>query len=343
VILNPTKDSTILLTTLPHPSDTLETAAQLVYQTLQPSPHISWPLLNQRVGTPLWIKHENHLPTGSFKLRGGLVYMARLCQQHPHLTHVVTSTRGNHGQSIALAARQYGLQATIVVPVGNSPCKNMAMQALGAQLLEHGHDVVDAAVFARQWALAHKAAYIESFHPDLVDGVATYSLELLKARPELNVVYVPIGMGSGICGMVKARNLLGLRTRIVGVVAEQAAAYALSFARKTLTATETAHTVADGLACRLPRAEALDIIWQGVDDVVTVTEAEIQHAMAMYFNDTHNVAEGASAAALAAVLKAGPRLAGQTVGVIHTGGNVDGSLLSHILTSAALDAQPLIV
>ena len=312
-------------------SEALEQAASLVYQTVQPTAQISWPLLNQRLGTLLWVKHENHLPTGSFKLRGGLVYLARLLQEQPGVTHVVTSTRGNHGQSIALAARMYGLQATIVVPLGNSPCKNQSMRAMGAHLIERGLDVVDAAAYARQWALENRAAYIESFHPDLVDGVATYSLELLKAQPTLDVVYVPIGMGSGICGMVKARDALHFRTRIVGVVAEEAAAYALSFASKTLVNTDTANTLADGIACRQPRPEAMATIWQGVDAVVTVTEKEIMNAMAVYFNDTHNVAEGASAAALAAVLKNAPALKGQTVGVIHSGGNVDGSLLSQAL------------
>jgi threonine dehydratase len=316
---------------------TVEQAAQLIYQFMPPSPHISWPLLNQRVGATVWVKHENHNPTGSFKLRGGLWYVHCLRQCKAVKTaHLVTSTRGNHGQSIAYAGQQFGFDVSIVVPHGNSPCKNAAMQAYGATLIPYGEDIVAAARYAEMLADEQDAVFVPSFHTDLVDGVATYSLELLTALPKLDVVYVPIGMGSGLCGMVQVRDALNLKTRIVGVVAEQADAYAQSVEAGHLMTTQSAHTIADGIACRVPKPDALNRMQPGVtrgqDCVVRVSEAAIQHAMAVYFMDTHNVAEGASAAALAAVLQDAARLQGKQVGVVHTGGNIDTTVLLNALS-----------
>jgi threonine dehydratase len=296
-------------------------AADEVHAVLAPTPQYVWPLLCDRVGAEVWVKHENHLPVGAFKVRGGLVLLRRLASEG--VRHVVAATRGNHGQSIAYAARRCGVRATIVVPEGNSPGKNAAMRALGAELVVRGRDFQASLEAAHELAAGAGAQFVPSFSTELVRGVASYALELFAAAGALDVVYVPIGLGSGICGVVAARDALGLRTEVVGVVAERAPCYARSFAAGEAVTTDSADTVADGIACRVPNEEALAIILRGVARVVVVGEEEIGAAVGHYFTDTHNVAEGAGAAPLAAALQERARLRGRRVGLVLSGGNVD--------------------
>jgi threonine dehydratase len=309
----------------------LEDAARLVASAMRPTPEICWPALSVRCGAELWVKHENHTPIGSFKVRGGLVYTDDLVRGKPAPAGVIAAPRGNHGQSVAFAACRYGLHATIVVPRLNSVEKNAAMRALGAELLEHGEDFQDALEYARELSRERELVLFPSFHELLVRGVATYGLELLRAVAALDIVYVPIGLGSGICGTIAAREALGLTTKIVGVVAEAAPAYALSFAARKPVRTESAHTEADGLAVRVPDPAAVEMINRHAERVVTVSDEEIRAAMRHYFTDTHNVAEGAGAAALAGALKERERLRGRRVGVILSGGNVDRPAYARIL------------
>ena len=301
----------------------LEQVAAEVYEFLQPTPQLSWPLLNELSGCELWLKHENHNPTGAFKVRGGLIYLKNLLHREPGIRGVVTATRGNHGQSIAFAATRLGLEAIVVVPHGNNPEKNEAMRALGATLVEHGRDFDEAVPHAIALAQAQGYHRIPSFHEDLVRGVASYSLEFLKAQPQLERVYVPIGLGSGICGMICARNALGLDTEIVGVVSEAADAYARSLEHGRIEATESADTLADGLAVRTPDPDALALMSGNVARVSRVSDDEVLAAMATLFRCSHNVAEGAGAAALAAVLKEREDLAGKRVGAVISGANAD--------------------
>jgi threonine dehydratase len=312
---------------------TLEQAAQVIYRHMQPTLQYAWPLLGTRAGAEVWVKHENHTPTGAFKLRGGLLYLDDLRHRAPQTAGVVCATRGNHGQSVAFAARAHGLRAVIVVPHGNSADKNRSMRALGAELIEHGHDFDAALAHAREVAKARGMPMMPSYDPVLVRGVATYGLELFRAAPDLQAVYVPIGLGSGICGTIAARDALGLRTEVVGVVAEQAAAYSLSFAARKPVATDSADTMADGVAVRVPDPAALEVILKGCARVVTVTEDEIKAAMRAYFADTHNVAEGAGAAALAALLQERGKMAGKKVGLILSGGNVDTAIYRDVLSA----------
>lgn len=309
----------------------LEAAADLVHSVMPPTPQICWPLLSERAGAEVWVKHENHTPIGAFKIRGGLTYMAELKRRQPAVPGVITATRGNHGQSVGFAARRAGLPAVVVVPHGNSTEKNRAMRALGVELIEHGHDFQAAYEHAMALAEERRLHPLRSFHPWLIRGVASYGLEFLGGVPDLDTVYVPIGLGSGICGTIAARDALGLKTRIVGVVAENAAAYALSFERKAPVSTNSADTIADGVACRVPDPDAVATILRGAERVVTVSEAEIKAAMRHYFTDTHNVAEGAAAAPLAALLKERSRMAGCRVGIVLSGGNVDRRLYAEIL------------
>ena len=308
------------MTSGPSLSD-LSRAADEVHAVLPPTPQYAWPLLGQRVGAEVWVKHENHLPVGAFKVRGGVVLLRRLAAGG--VREVIAATRGNHGQSIAFAARRCGVRATIVVPEGNSPEKNAAMRALGAELVVQGRDFQAALEHAHDLASRTGAHFVPSFSEDLVRGVASYALELFAAAGALDVVYVPIGLGSVICGVVAARDALGLRTEVVGVVAERAACYARSFAAGRAVSTDAADTMADGLACRVPNEEALAVILRSVARVVTVSEEEIRGAMRHYFTDTHNVAEGAGAAPLAAALQEKDRVRGRRVGLVLTGGNVD--------------------
>jgi len=316
---------------LPGKNDLLE-AADLVYQHMQPSAQLHWPLLSERCGCEVWVKHENHNPTGAFKVRGGLVYMDRLRRREPGIAAVVSATRGNHGQSIAFAARRFGMNAVIVVPEGNNPEKNRAMRALGAELIVHGADFDEAVPHAEELARERGLHRIPSFHRDLVEGVASYSLELFGAQGELDRVYVPIGLGSGICGMICARNALGLATQIVGVVSRSADCYARSLAEGKCVATRSADTLADGMAVRVPSAEALALMRGNLERVVAVDDEDILDAMAYYFSDTHNVAEGAGAAPLAALLTERELNAGKKVGLVLSGGNVDRRLYQKALS-----------
>ncbi len=307
----------------------LRKAADEVHETLLPTLQAPWPLLCERMGTEVWLKHENHLPVGAFKVRGGLPLLRRLRREG--VERVVAATRGNHGQSVAFAARRYGLRATIVVPLGNSASKNRAMRALGATLVEHGRDFQAALEHARALAAEQGATMIPSFSFDLVRGVASYALELFGAAGALDAVYVPIGLGSGICGVAAARDALGLRTEVVGVVAAKANCYSLSFAAGRAVSTASADTVADGLACRVPDDEALAFMRSRVSRIVEVGEVEIRAAMRHLFADTCNAAEGAGAAALAAALDEKGRLRGKRVGLVLSGGNVDPALFAEVL------------
>lgn len=316
----------------------LEESAALVHAVLAPTPQYRWPLLEARLGTTLFVKHENHLPVGAFKVRGGLVLMDRL--KRDGVRHVVAATRGNHGQSIAFAAKRAGIEATIVVPHGNSVEKNRSMRALGATLVEEGFDFQAAFEAAARLAAERKLFPVPAFAAELVRGVATYALELFRGAGPLDVVYVPIGQGSGINGVLAARDALGLSTEVVGVVAENAPAYALSFAAGRAVSTESADTFADGVACRVPNEEALAAILAGAARIVTVSEAEIRAAMRALFSDTHNVAEGAGAAALAGALKERAKLAGKRVAAILSGGNVDRDVFARVLSEADADGAP---
>jgi threonine dehydratase len=311
--------------------DSLEAAAELVYRVMPPTPQIRWPLLGARAGAEVWVKHENHTPTGAFKVRGGIVYMDQLRRREPGVTGVVAATRGNHGQSVAFAATRAGLRAVIVVPRGNSSEKNAAMRAFGAELIEHGSDFQEAYEHTAGLAQAQGLHLVRSFDDALVAGVGTYALELFRAVAGLHAVYVPVGMGSGICGTIAARTALGLATEIVGVVASGAPAYALSFRAEQPVATAAAETIADGLACRVPDPAALECMLKGVSRIVAVDDREIEAAMRHLFSDTHNVAEGAGAAALAALLKERDQMQGRRVAVILSGANVDTELFTRIL------------
>jgi threonine dehydratase len=311
--------------------DELAAATATVRSYVLPTPAYAWPLLAERVGATVVVKHENHTPTGSFKARGGLVYVDALCRADRGLKGLVTATRGNHGQSVALAAARNGVRVVIVVPEGNSREKNAAMQAFGGELLTGGKDFDESRVVAARIQTERGYHYVPSFHRDLVKGVATYAFELFKSCADLDVVYVPIGMGSGICGLITVRDLLGLKTEIVGVVAENAPAFALSFAAGRPVPTNSAQTFADGVACRDPQAEAVAIVKTGAARVVTVSEDEIAEAIRIYYTTTHNLAEGAGAAPLAALLKEKARYAGKRAGLILSGGNIDMPVLAQVL------------
>jgi threonine dehydratase len=313
----------------------LRQSAQLVHRHMTPTPQLSWPLLCERTGCDLWVKHENHAPTAAFKVRGGLVYIDALLRREPQVRGLVTATRGNHGQSLALAARQAGLSIRILVPHGNAREKNAAMRALGAEVIEHGRDFDEARAEAARLAGSDGLHWVPSLHEDLVRGVATYALELLEAVPNLRRVYVPIGLGSGICGMIRTRDLLGLDTEIVGVVATGADAYAQSFEQGRLVQTERAETLADGMACRQPQQLALDMIHAGVARILRVDDGEIRAAIRAYHEDTHNLAEGAGAAALAALMQERELNACQRVAVVLSGANIDRAALAELLRDEA--------
>jgi len=312
--------------------ENLQDAARIIAPHLPSTPQFAWPLLAEASGAQVWVKHENHHPIGAFKVRGGLVYCHRMLEREPGVTGIVSATRGNHGQSLGFAARAAGLKCVIIVPHGNSKEKNAAMRAFGAELIEHGQDFDEARVLCDEIAEERGLHLVPSFHSDLVAGVGTYGLEFLSAVADLDAVYVPIGMGSGMCGLMAARDALGLKTKIVGVVAENAAAYALSIAAGRAIETNSARTFADGMAVRIPHPEALDLIITGGDHVVTVSDDEIAEAMRLYYRSTHNLAEGAGAAPLAALMQERATMAGQNVGVILSGGNVDREWFSKVLS-----------
>ena len=306
-------------------------AADIVYAHMQETPQYRWPLLCEYLGTEVWVKHENHSPVGAFKIRGGLVYFSGLMQSGETLRGVVSATRGNHGQSIGYAAQLYNIPATVVVPFGNSTEKNAAMRALGVTLIEYGDDFQEAREHAMALAEEQSLHMVPAFHPDLVAGVATYSWELFKAVKDLDVVYVPIGLGSGICGMMAARDALNLETKIVGVVSAQARAYAKSFAAGHPVDSPVSTQLSDGMACRTAEPAALDLILKGVDRIVEVTDNEVSVAMCKMFECTHNVCEGAGAAALAAASKEATQIAGQKVAVVASGGNIDQDVFARVL------------
>ncbi len=312
----------------------LRAAAEVVYRHMAPTPQYAWPLLAARAGCRVWVKHENHTPIGAFKLRGGLVYMAALKRDRPEVGGVIAATRGNHGQSIAYAAARAGLRSVLVIPHGNSVEKNAAMAAWGGELVVEGHDFQAALEYARARADGEGLHFVESFHPLLVEGVASYSLELLGAVPDLDALYVPIGLGSGICGAIAARDALGRRTEVIGVCSSEAPCYALSYAKGEPVSTNSADTLADGMACRVPVAAAVDIINRGAARIVTVSEAEVKAAMRALYQDTHNLAEGAGAAATAALLQERERMAGKTVAVVLSGSNIDIDLYRDIMREA---------
>ena len=311
-----------------------ETTAKTVHAVMQPTPQYNWPLLSARAGAEVWVKHENHTPTGAFKVRGGVIYVDDLLRREPDCPGVIAATRGNHGQSVACAATRRGLPSTVVVPHGNSVEKNAAMRAQGAEIVVHGADFQESLEYAQGLATERGLHMFPSLHDHLVRGVGTYAWELFSAVPDLDTVYVPIGMGSGICGVIAARDALGLSTKVVGVVAENAPAYALSFERREAISTNAADTMADGVACRVPVLSALEVIWAGADRVVTVSEDAMKAAMRHYFTDTHNIAEGAGAAPLAALLKEREAMVGKRVGLILSGGNIDRTVYQSILMEA---------
>jgi len=319
----------------------IESAAELIYKTMPATPQYSWPLLNERASkiagpVEIWVKHENHSPVGAFKVRGGLVYMDWLRRNRPQVKTVVSATRGNHGQSLAFAGKQLGLRVVIVVPLGNSPEKNRAMRCLGAELVEFGHDFQEASEHAA--SLEEKFGWhrVPSFDLLLVKGVSTYAWEMFNACPELDTFYVPIGMGSGSCGAIAARNALGLKTKVVGVVSSHAPAYALSFASGHVREHESATRIADGVACRQPDATAVEILKVGLDRIMTVDDEAVKEAMRAYFVDTHNVAEGAGAIGLAALLQDRAN-GGARVGTVLSGGNVDSDVFARVLGDGSIE------
>lgn len=310
----------------------IEAAADVVYRSMPPTPQFRWPLLAEASGADVWVKHENHTPTGAFKIRGSLTFMDWLVKNRPDARGIATATRGNHGQGQAMAATRAGLVAKIFVPHGNSVEKNAAMAGFGAQLIEFGEDFDEARLEALRVAEAEGLVFVPPFHPSLVSGVATYALELFRAAPDLHTVYVPIGCGSGICGLIHVRDALGLSTNIVGVVSENADGAKQSFEAGRLIETESAHTFADGMAVRTPVAEALDVYGKGAERVITVSDDAVAGAMRLYFRHTHNVAEGAGAAPLAALMDERETMKGRKVGVILCGGNVDTDVFMTVLS-----------
>ena len=317
----------------------LEAASRLVYRQMRPTPQYAWPLLAERTGATVWVKHENHTPTGAFKVRGGITFIDWLKRTHPKTPGIVTATRGNHGQSQARAATAAGLKAKILVPFGNSVEKNAAMRAFGAELIEFGSDFDEAKVEAMRLAEVEGLCPVPPFHRELARGVATYALEFFSEARDLDTVYVPIGCGSGICGVIAARDALGLKTEVVGVVSTEAQCAKLSFEAGRLIETNSANTIADGMAVRVPVQEAFDIYSRGASRIVAVSDGEIAEAMRILYRDTHNLAEGAGAAGLAALLGEKDKMRGKRVGIILSGGNVDMPLYARILTGG-LDKPP---
>lgn len=324
-----------VLFTLPE----LHAAAELVGRVLPPTPQYAWPRLAAAAGCRVWVKHENHTPAGAFKVRGGIVYMEALRRAQSAVDGVITATRGNHGQSVAFSAARAGLSATIFVPHGNAADQNAAMRAFGATVVEHGRDFDEARLECARVAGERALHFIPPFHPDLVKGVATYALELFQATPPLEAIYVPIGMGSGICGLITVRDLLGATTEIIGVVARNAPAMALSFEAGHPVTTDSARTFADGIATRQPDEQAFAVIKRGAARIVQVSEEEIAEAVRLYFHTTHQVAEGAGAAPLAALMQERQRMSGKTVALILTGANIDAAVYRRILAGETPGAR----
>jgi threonine dehydratase len=311
----------------------LDSGARLVHATVPPTPQFSWPLLNERARMEVWVKHENHTPTGAFKVRGGLTLIDQLRRENPKLAGLISATRGNHGQSVAYAGRRHGIRSVIVVPHGNSREKNAAMRAWGAELIEHGRDYDEAREHAHALSKAQGLHYIGPFDRSLVTGVGSYAMELFNAVQDIDEVYVPVGCGSGICGVIAWRDALGLKTRVIGVVSENAACYALSFKAGRPVETQSAITFADGVAVRVPVPEALEAIRAGADRIVEVSDEEVKAAIRDLYRCTHNIAEGAGAAPLAALLK-DPARKGKRFAVILSGGNIDREMYLEALNGA---------
>ncbi len=311
-------------------SDEIATARAIIYRHMPPTPQYAWPLLAAELGLETWVKHENHTPTGAFKVRGGLVHMA-MRKERGETNGVITATRGNHGQSIPFAASRNGVKATIVVPHGNSVEKNASIKALGAELIETGADFDEARLTCMELARERGLDMIASFHRELVLGVSSYAHELFEAAGELDAVYVPIGMGSGCCGVISARDHLGLKTKVIAVVSENANCYKLSVEAGRAIETNSARTFADGMAVRVPHPDALEIISRGVDEVVEVSDDEVADAIRLYYRTTHNVAEGAGAAPLAALMQQREAMRGKRAGVILCGGNIDTGWMETVL------------
>lgn len=309
----------------------IEAAKALIRPHIHETPTYRWPLLEKGLGCELWLKHENHTPVGAFKIRGGLVYMNELKRAEPGVRGVIAATTGNHGQSIAFAAKLNGLRAVIVVPHGNNPEKNTAMRFLGAELVEHGEQFQDALEFSRELAAKEGLHAVPSFHPWLVRGVATYALELFRACGELDAVFVSIGLGSGFCGIAAAREALGMKTKIIGVVSEHAPAYALSFQQRDFVEQLSTTRVAEGVACKTPNKEALEHVIRHAHEIVTVSDDEALTAMREIIQATHNIAEGAGALAYAALKKHREQWHGKRVACILTGGNASMEMLRQVL------------
>jgi threonine dehydratase len=320
----------LALETLPS-LDEIRAAQELVYSVMPATPQIVWPQLCERLGTEVWVKHENHTPIGAFKARTAVVYAAELFREAHGITGLVTATRGNHGQSVALAARRFNVPAHLVIPHGNSKEKNAAMRAQGANLIEFGADFQESKEHAKKLADEHGWHFVPSYHRNIVKGVATYWLEFFSAVRDVDVAYVPIGQGSGICSCIAVRNGMKLHTKIVGVVAEGAPAYALSFEAGRPISAPVTTLLGDGMACRVPDAESLDLVLKNVERVIQVSEEDMRQAMKTYFTDTHNVVEGAGAAGLAAALKEKHLLTGKRVGLVASGGNVDHDVFAKVL------------
>ena len=311
----------------------IESITPQINAVVPPTPQFSWPLLNARAGCQLWVKHENHTEIGSFKIRGALNYINRLVAREPQIHGVVAATRGNFGQAVAFAASRHKLPATIVVPHGNSVEKNRAMCGLGAKLVEHGADFQEALVHSESLAVERGLHWVPSFHRDLAWGNAVSMLCFLRNAPPLDWVYVPIGLGSGACALIAARDALGLRTGIVGVASDRAPSIALSFEAGRPVQHAASTRIADGMACSTPNPDALGQILRGVERVVRVSDDEAEDAMRAYFSDTHNVAEGASGAGLAAVLQDRNAVPRKRIGVVFTGGNVDAAAFARVLAT----------
>jgi threonine dehydratase len=309
----------------------IEAAKALIRQHIRETPTYRWPLLEAGLGCELWLKHENHSPVGAFKIRGGLVYMDELKRQQPEVRGVIAATTGNHGQSIAFAARLNGLRAVIVVPYGNNPEKNAAMRSLGAELVEHGSEFQEALEYSRELAVKEGLHAVPSFHPWLVRGVATYGLEMFRSVADLDAVFVPIGLGSGFCGIAAAREALGLKTKIIGVVSEHAAAYALSFQQRQFVEQPSTTRVAEGVACKTPNKEALEHVMRHAHEIVTVNDEEAITAMREIIQATHNIAEGAGALAYAALKKHRAVWQGKRVACVLTGGNASMAMIARAL------------
>ncbi|MCG9132935.1 threonine dehydratase [Candidatus Poribacteria bacterium] len=306
-------------------------ARQIVTRFLKPTPLIHYPELSEQLGFQAYIKHENHNPTGSFKIRGGLNFMHHLPEAQRE-KGVITATRGNHGQSIAYAAAQFGVKATVVVPHGNNPEKNSAMQAFGAELIEHGADFDEALVLCERLQAERGLYYVHPcMEPGLFHGVGTYSLEIFESLPNVDAIIVPIGGGSGSCGAITVAKAINPKVKVIGVQAENAPAIYRSWKEEVRVETDSCDTMADGIATRAPFLLPLSIIQDGIHDIVLLSESELEEGIRLALRWTHNLAEGAGASPIAAAHKLTDKLAGKNVVMVMSGGNLDTETLKKIL------------